>query len=438
MREVGRRWPGCSGAIALGALILCLLGASAADAADRVYWSEAAGRIAFANLDGSGLAELSTAGAKFAGPAGTAIDPLTERIYWLNQDGGNAFKGAGISFANLDGSGGGVLPTPGATFVESEGLAIDPVGRRIYWANLNSNTIAVANLDGAGGNTLNTAGATVSAPRGVAIDPIAGRIYWANQVFGKPISFARLDGTGGGGDFSNDQSETSSFPVLRVTPRSTAPPAISGGSTPGSVLSCSQGTWAPDFVESFLYQAAKSFTLQWSRNGADIPGATKSTLTADAVSGDYRCLVTAENGAGATVAITAPHHVGIQTTGGGGPDHSVNLTLKLAATKTGADAPLAVVVANDGAIAVTGSVSGRSTVGQGPGKHLVKLASRPFQVGAHASTIVKLQLPKPLRSLLTHRNRLSIALSATFAPAGGERQTVMQAVAPKLLGKKGH
>ena len=51
--------------------------------------------------------------------------------------------------------------------------------------------------DGTGGGDLFTGVATVNNPQGVAVDPAAGRIYWAN-VGGNKISFANLNGSGGG------------------------------------------------------------------------------------------------------------------------------------------------------------------------------------------------------------------------------------------------
>ncbi len=72
-------------------------------AADRVYWvnGSASNSISFANLDGSGGADLSLMGATPGGPFGLALYPAAGRIYWADP-GVNK-----ISFANLDGSGGG-------------------------------------------------------------------------------------------------------------------------------------------------------------------------------------------------------------------------------------------------------------------------------------------------------------------------------------------
>src|SRR3954471_10178866 len=73
---------------------------------------------------------------------------------------------------------------------------------RIYWGNGGNDTISYANLDGTGGGgQLDLTGATPAGPRGVAIDAAAGRIYWANQN-NATISYANLDGTGHGGELN--------------------------------------------------------------------------------------------------------------------------------------------------------------------------------------------------------------------------------------------
>jgi Ca2+-binding RTX toxin-like protein len=110
------------------------------------------------------------------------------------------------------------------------------------------------------------------------------------------------------------------------TPRGSGAPAVSGGSAPGSVLSCAQPTWAPDLPDAFLYRAPQSLTYQWSRDGADVAGAASSVYTAFAT-GEYRCRATASNPAGDTSLTSAPHAVtaasspgtGTGTGGGGGP-----------------------------------------------------------------------------------------------------------------------
>jgi DNA-binding beta-propeller fold protein YncE len=100
-----------------------------------------------------------------------------DRVYWAG------YGNDKISFANLDGSGGGGdLNTTGATTNPLAGIAVWPAGGKVFWANNTPPTISFAKLDGSGGGgDLNTNGATVNGPEGVAIDPAAGRIYWANN-----------------------------------------------------------------------------------------------------------------------------------------------------------------------------------------------------------------------------------------------------------------
>ena len=108
-------------------------------------------------------------------PQGVALDPAAGKIYWAN-DGSEE-----ISYANLDGTGGGDLVTTGATVYDPDGVALDPAAGKIYWANFAANSISYANLNGTGGGNLVTNGAIVSHPHGVALDPAAGKIYWTNS-----------------------------------------------------------------------------------------------------------------------------------------------------------------------------------------------------------------------------------------------------------------
>ncbi len=179
--------------LALLSFLICALAVPAvALGADTVYWSSREGTIGFANLDGSGGANLNISGAPVSEAAGVAIDSATGRIYWAN-------RGGSIGFANLDGSGGGTLDTRGAALSFPEGLAIDPVGRRLYWSDRGNDTVSFASLDGGGGGTLTISGARVEDPGGLVVDPVARRLYWGNTKVNAPsISFANLDGSGGG------------------------------------------------------------------------------------------------------------------------------------------------------------------------------------------------------------------------------------------------
>ncbi len=281
-------------------------------AAGRLYWGGGnVPAISYAALNGSGGGDLNTAGATVSCPTGVAVEPGTGKIYWSNCGASNK-----ISFANLNGSGGGGdLNTSGATVNDPEGVAVDVATGKIYWANRGANKISFANLDDSGGGgDLTIMGATVNQPIGIAIDPIAGRIYWANNG-GNNISYANLDGSNGGTVATTGATMSyPSFPVLLRAPVAAGSPQISGGSTAGSSLSCSRGTWAPDLLGSFLYRVPGSFTYQWTFNGADIAGATSSTYPAPAA-GSYTCRVTGSNQAGSATQTSAPFTV----TGAGAP-----------------------------------------------------------------------------------------------------------------------
>lgn len=314
-------------------------------AAGRIYWTNFKGNsIGYANLDGSGSGLLNTSGAAVSGPSGPSIDPVAGRIYWANATGSDR-----ISYAALNGSGGGVLNTVGATQGEAYGVVVDQSKGRVYWGDYANNTIDFARLDGSGGRpintigaivngpvglaidsavdrvywanyrdedsiayagqngknggTLDTSGAAVSDPNGLAIDTVAGRIYWANAG-DNTIYSASLSG-GGGARFDTTGATASgvSFPVLIEPPRNVEPPTVTGKHKPGSTLTCSQGTWAPDQSETFLALAPQSLAYQWYRNGKALSGATASTTTANKV-GAYSCAVTATNFADPTGALS--------------------------------------------------------------------------------------------------------------------------------------
>lgn len=274
-------------------------------ATNKLYWANyTSGTIGYANLTGGGGGLLNTAGATLSYPSGVALEPAGGKIYWSNQ-GSNTFP---IAYANLNGTGGGDLTTSGATADSPNGLAIDAATNMIYWANSNNNTISYANLTEGGGGQLDTTGATTDLVQGVAIDPAAGKLYWGNYSSStSPISFANLNGSGGGdlpGAGSGSMASGAGFPALLEVPAAAGAPKIASGSAPGSTLSCSAGTWAPDLLGSFLYQAPQSFAYAWSENGVPINGATSSSITANSA-GSYRCSVTASNHAGSTTRSSA-------------------------------------------------------------------------------------------------------------------------------------
>ncbi len=191
--------------------LLGILGARAS-ADDTIYWAnDGSSTISFAELDGGGGGTLGTEGATTILPIGIALDPAAGRIYWANFGGG--LLGAGISSAKLDGSGGGAdLSVGEGNASVPNGVAIDPSTKTIYWANFSGifspASISFAKLEptnpeGEGGD-LSIEGATVNHPNGIVIDPAAKLIYWTNGGTGgngEGISVGHLD-TGKGQDLN--------------------------------------------------------------------------------------------------------------------------------------------------------------------------------------------------------------------------------------------
>jgi DNA-binding beta-propeller fold protein YncE len=278
------------------------LGMAIDPAAGRLYWAnEDEDKISYANLNGSGGGDLDTTGATVERPYGVAVDPAQGRIYWTNASGPDT-----VSYASLSGGGGGNLNTTGATTNgEPDAPAIDAATNTIYWGTYTGNTISYASLSGSGGGDLDTTGATVDGPFGTAIDPTAGRVYWVNEIGGS-IAYANLSGGGGGTvDTSGVTLLDAGFPVILKAPAPEAAPEATGGPKPGSNLSCTPGSWAPDLVESFLYRAPQSTSIQWLNGASPVAGATSSALKAPSV-GMYTCQVTAANGAGSAHQTSRP------------------------------------------------------------------------------------------------------------------------------------
>jgi hypothetical protein len=93
--------------------------------------------------------------------------------------------------------------------------------------------------------------------------------------------------------------------VSQTAPANTVQPTVSGTAVVGQTISVNPGTWS-----GF---PAPSFTYQWTRDGADIAGATASTytlVTADA-GHTVRCRVTADNGVGSPASATSSNGIAV-------------------------------------------------------------------------------------------------------------------------------
>ncbi|MDX6602467.1 MAG: low-density lipoprotein receptor-related protein 4 [Solirubrobacterales bacterium] len=179
--------------------------ASKSEAAEVIYWDNYSDNtVSYASVDGSGGGLANLTGVTLDSPEGIAYDSLTNRLFIASSSGGPGGIGE-IIFANLDGSGAGVLSAPGAPVDSPEAIAVDPVTRLVYWTNTGgTNSIGWARLDGSGGGALNTTGATLENIYKLALDPVAGRVYWTNSPPVGPdfLSFANANNSGGGGILS--------------------------------------------------------------------------------------------------------------------------------------------------------------------------------------------------------------------------------------------
>jgi hypothetical protein len=431
-------------------------------AAGRIYWTDSDGPISYASLDGSGAGgELETTGAATASVRGLAIDPAAGRLYWVNQ---GAPAAEAIAYANLDGSGGGALSTEGASTPSGpDGLAIDPAANRIYWANQGTDKISYANLDGSGGGgDLNTTGATVDTPTGLALDPASNRLFVTN--FNGAVSYVNLDGSGGGDlsvspltpgspygaaidpvsgriYFVDDAGAVDSaslgggggetldtlgatagdwlFPAILERPSATGAPAVGGGSTPGSTLSCAPGSWAGDLLGSSLYRAPRGFAYQWNRDGADIPGATSSTVAASSA-GDYRCRVTATNDAGSASQTSDPFRVAAPALPTRpappplAPPSNLFRLRKARLNEKKGTASLPVRVPGPGLVRLR--VAGTAS------RHRARTSAADF-VGAAGTVRLPVVASGKIQKKLDRRGRAKVRVKVTFTPNGGTAAT---------------
>lgn len=303
------------------------------------------GQIVWVAVDGSGAGVLDTGGAPVADPMGIAVDPKSQLVYWANfQENGSIgyaaanggvgdalnIKGANpqvpssialdttngriywanteheISYANLDGSGGGTVDLPESERPRSiGGMSVDPAAGRLYYVGespAHVQGVFWINTSGVGGGEVSTAGSTLNRPSGLAFDPTSGRFYWGNsqnqKVRTNAIGVAGFDPAVNGGITPiTAPLSAPEYPVILKGPTGTASPRVTAD---GPALSCSPGGWAPDYPGSNVWGAPETYAYQWSKDGQAIPGATGSSYAATAA-GSYSCSVTATNRSGSAV-----------------------------------------------------------------------------------------------------------------------------------------
>ncbi|XP_065055467.1 low-density lipoprotein receptor-related protein 4-like isoform X1 [Rhopilema esculentum] len=115
------------------------------------------------------------------GGSGLDIDVASGYIYW------SELIGETISRARIDGKGGFEVVLKGIG--DPQGLAIDWIGRKIYWTDEKVKIVAVSEMHG--GNKMDlVALASTSEPRAIACHPISGYLYWTD--WGKEAGIERI------------------------------------------------------------------------------------------------------------------------------------------------------------------------------------------------------------------------------------------------------
>ncbi len=79
-----------------------------------------------------------------------------------------------------------------ATLQNPDGLAVDWVGRNLYWCDKGSDTIEVSNLDGEHRRILIREG--LLEPRALAVDPQGGLLFWTDWGDRPHIGRSHMDG----------------------------------------------------------------------------------------------------------------------------------------------------------------------------------------------------------------------------------------------------
>ena len=166
----------------------------------KIYWVDSGGwdyyenpvpgKIQVANLDGTDLDDIVTG---ISYPDDIALDVLQGRIYWT------ALWDHAIRRVELDGSDAeDILTAEG----RPRGISLDLDGGKLYWTEDNDikpSKIRRSNLDGT--NIEDIVSGYGSSSGGIALDPVGNRIYWMvywapprSQTWGQ-MFWSNLDGT---------------------------------------------------------------------------------------------------------------------------------------------------------------------------------------------------------------------------------------------------
>jgi DNA-binding beta-propeller fold protein YncE len=142
------------------------------------------GKILSANPDGSDLKVIIPGGQKH--PDGLAVDPVRGHLYWTNM-GIPPINDGAILRSDLDGGNITFIVPVGGTFTPKQ-IQIELKSQKLYWCDREGMRVMRCNLDGSKIETLVQTGQG-DADRhdqtrwcvGIAVDPIGGKIYWTQK-----------------------------------------------------------------------------------------------------------------------------------------------------------------------------------------------------------------------------------------------------------------
>ena len=142
-----------------------------------------AGRLFSVNPDGSDKRVLVT-GART--PDGVAVDVEAGHVYWTNM-GIPPVNDGSIERVDLDGGNRVTIVAPGSTYTPKQ-LHLDAAGRKLYWGDREGMRVMRCDLDGSNVETLVQTGYGDDDRRdqtrwcvGVAVDPVGRHLYWTQK-----------------------------------------------------------------------------------------------------------------------------------------------------------------------------------------------------------------------------------------------------------------
>jgi DNA-binding beta-propeller fold protein YncE len=260
----------------------------------KMYWTDRLG-VKRANLNG-GEEELLLAG---HARGFIALDLAARKMYWADWPSGT------INAAAM--ARGGTVTEIVSKQPAPFGIAVDPVGGKVYWLELNlgnrkreRDAIRRANLAGGEIQTLiERPGAGFEG--GLAIEPATGKLYWT-EAAGHDVGVANLDGSQPRTLLSTGEDSPEGLAVETVEshPQVAAAPYIEGSPQVGSPLGCNAGTWTGIGPLSFAYQWAIV-------GGASMEGATGSAYvpSSEQAGASLVCVVSAADNVASSSATSA-------------------------------------------------------------------------------------------------------------------------------------